>query len=295
MSSETPELAQQVAELSARLDELGAKMVTLKDLLLQKAMRADGLATRTREERILKPEPPDLFERLLRSLQHPSPTIVGGEETDLFPDCCAVGNPSGFFCSGVLVAPNVVLSAGHCTGSTLVFLKGSDVNVPADGERIAIAQSFRHPDRDLRALVLEHASQVKPRHVAQGAEIGNPTLGTLVGFGDTDPDGTSGYGKKRQVEVPIESLDCTSPGDAQKFNCVPGVEMVVGHPGLMRDGCDGDSGGPLYIKNVNGDFHLLGIYSRGTKDIAHNCGDGSICLRVDKFLDWIRAQTGVAI
>lgn len=295
MSNETPELARQVAELSARMDELGAEVETLKDLLLRKAVRADGAAARTREERILNPEPLDLFGRLRRSLQRPSPTIVGGEETDLFPDCCAVGTPSGFFCSGVLVAPNVVLSAGHCTGATLVFLKGSDVNVPADGERIAIAQSFRHPDRDLRALVLEHASQVKPRHVARGAEVGSPTRGTLVGFGDTDPDGTSGYGKKRRVEVPIESLDCASPGDAQKFACVPGVELVVGHPGLMQDGCDGDSGGPLYIENANGGFQLLGIFSRGTRDIAHNCGDGSICLRVDKFLDWIRAQTGVAI
>lgn len=38
-----------------------------------------------------------------------------------------------------------------------------------------------HPRVDIRVLVLKDESTVKPRHVAQGVEVGNPKKVRLVG------------------------------------------------------------------------------------------------------------------
>jgi hypothetical protein len=225
----------------------------------------------------------------------PEVEIVGGEETDGFPDCCAVGNDKGYYCSGTLIARNIVVTADHCTQATRVFLKGNDISRPEEGETVRVVQRFSHPEVDLLVLVLERDSQVRPRHVAQGAETANAEMATAAGFGTIDVHGTVGYGRKRKVEVPITSLDGSEPGAPKIYGCLPGREIVAGHRGLLRDSCRGDSGGPLYIQNAAGEYYLLGATSRGTRDSFTTCGDGGIYVRVDLCLDWIREMTGADI
>lgn len=222
-------------------------------------------------------------------------SIVGGKLSTGFPDCCAVGDLTRYFCSGTLIAPNVVVTAGHCTGVRQVFLKGNNVDIPPDGEKIAVVGDFDHPTADLRVLVLERNSTVTPRHIAQGIEA-QATECTLVGFGNFDFSGTVGFGVKREVgRVPITSLSCEAPNDASGFGCKPGDEMVAGHRGLGVDSCTGDSGGPLYIRGPLGNDYLLGATSRGITPAPHLCGDGGIYVRVDQLIDWIEEQTGVSI
>jgi Trypsin len=226
-------------------------------------------------------------------------SIVGGMPTTNFPDCCAVGNQSGYFCTGTLIAPNVVVTAGHCTEVTKVFLKGSDVSQPADGETIEVDRQYEHEFADLRVLVLAGASTVQPRHVAQGLEAQAGTA-VLAGFGTVDFNGRRGYGIKREVEVEITSIDCGSAELAEEYDCRQGEEIVAGHRGLNRDSCRGDSGGPLYISNDEGRFYLLGATSRGVvtpqgEGPRRLCGDGGIYVRVDRYLDWIREVTGADI
>jgi hypothetical protein len=221
--------------------------------------------------------------------------IVGGQETFDFPDCCAVGNNKGFFCSGTLIAPTVVVTAAHCRAVTRVFLRGSDITHLDEGDVIAVLKQHFHPTEDLSVLVLaEPATKVTPRHVAQGKEVkGRRVL--LVGFGTVNFQGTIGYGKKRMVEVPIRSIRCTGRVAPLNFGCRSGMELVAGHRGLMKDSCHGDSGGPAYVKAASGEYYLLGATSRGMQGSTVECGDGGIYVRVDKCLDWIRQVTGVAI
>ncbi len=220
-------------------------------------------------------------------------SIVGGLPTMDFPDCCAIGDDSEYYCTGTLIAPNLVVSAEHCGTCTRVFLKGHDIDQPDTGETIEVKKQFVHDTMDLRVLVLEEDSTVTPRHVAQEHEVAGTTC-TLVGFGTIDLNGTKGYGLKRMVEVPIISLNCDSADDQQQHRCVPG-EVVAGHRGLLRDSCKGDSGGPLYIQDDQGNFHLLAATSRGSADSAHMCGDGGVYVRVDLLLDWIKEKTEVDI
>lgn len=245
----------------------------------------------------MTPDPNSFYDlgHVIPPTQTPNPdTIVGGSPTHEFPDCCAVGNQRGYYCSGTLIAPNVVVTAAHCEQIQQVFLKGSNISDPQSGETIRVERTIFHEDVDLQLLILERNSQVQACHIAQGFEVrGEQAM--LVGFGTIDLHGTIGYGVKRKVEVPIQSLDSTGPLNREQYGSRPQVEMVAGQRGLNRDSCRGDSGGPLYIMSPEGVYYLLGVTSRGIRNSDSVCGDGGIYVRVDQFVDWIRAQTGVNI
>jgi hypothetical protein len=219
--------------------------------------------------------------------------IVGGIETSDFPDCCAVGDDFEFWCTGTLIAPTLVVTAAHCTGATRVFF-GTNVDNLSAGKVVRVTQKHTHPAEDLQLLELERAPDgIAPRHIAQGREV-SPGNCILVGFGATEVTGRFGYGKKRKLEnMAITSMMCQGAGEQSQHGCRPGVEMVAGHRGLVRDSCSGDSGGPLYISR-NGSISLLGVTSRGVRSL-NKCGDGGIYVRVDQFVDWIKQRTGVNI
>ncbi len=224
----------------------------------------------------------------------PGREIVGGAETQDFPDCCALGDDKRYYCSGTLIAPNVVVTAEHCKNLTRVYLRGTDVTKPDNAEIIPIAEEFVHPELDLRILILKHNAATAPRAIAHASQLEGVEDVTLVGFGTIDFDGTIGYGIKRRVDVPVTTFDCSQPGQPKRFGCLPGREIVAGHAGLMLDSCSGDSGGPLYIEK-DGEFYLLGATSRGARGGFRECGDGGIYVRVDLCLDWIREVTGAEI
>ncbi len=250
---------------------------------------------------------PELPDVILPTRTDDPDSIVGGKRVRRgdFPDCCAVGDDFGYFCTGTLIAPNVVVTAKHCGNATRVFLGGNDINRPQSGETIRVKKVrgddgiektlvIPHPDRevDLEVLVLEEASSVVPRRVAQESELAGLTEVMLVGFGTIDLAGNVGYGIKRQVKVPVETFDCSEADVAARRGCRADFEIVAGQRGLRRDSCRGDSGGPLYIETGDGTYHLLGATSRGARGSDNVCGDGGIYVRVDKFLDWISEETG---
>lgn len=225
--------------------------------------------------------------------------IVGGGPTD-FPDCVCVGNVGSWCCSGTLVAPNVVVTAGHCDTvcSARVFF-GNDITQP--GKSAKVKQAVRHPEyaqggkhNDLTVLILDDdVAGVAPRRMATTDMIQGDAVYfvRVVGFGNTDPDSTSGFGKKRMVDVPIATKDC-SDDPQHNYGCDPGLELVAGAPFLNRDSCNGDSGGPVYIQANDGQWYLAGATSRATNQSLHACGDGGIYVRLDKFAAWIRSIPG---
>ena len=71
---------------------------------------------------------------------------MGGELADpgAWPDTAAVANAGVVNCTGVLIAPDVVLTAGHCAwGITHVVVDST--NHLANGETISVEHGFsRH-------------------------------------------------------------------------------------------------------------------------------------------------------
>lgn len=219
--------------------------------------------------------------------------IVGGVPTSDFPECVAVGSRQGWCCSGTLVASNVVITAAHCLPDCAerVFV-GEDVDLPDDGHVVDVRRAVVHPDypphgpyNDLAVLVLAHdVPDVAPRRIVDPARMAEAFAVRLAGYGNTDPFGSSGYGRRRMVDVPIASSD-------HRFGAEPTREFVAGAPFLDRDSCNGDSGGPAYVE-IDGEWALAGATSRATVSSVRPCGDGGIYTLVPAYLDWVRAVEG---
>ena len=89
------------------------------------------------------------------------------------------------------------------------------------------------------------------------------------------------------VDVPLASND-------PRFGAHVEYEFVAGAPFLDRDSCNGDSGGPAYVK-ADGAWYFVGATSRATASTVRPCGDGGIYVRVGAFQDWIRSVPGAAM
>ena len=232
--------------------------------------------------------------------------IIGGRPVAAgqFMDCVAVGSDNQWGCTGTLVAPDVVVTAGHCADvATRVFF-GANVTQP--GRVVRVKKAVRHPryhkgaTNDLLVLVLaEKVTGIPPRALAPKTLVDKATDGRAVGFGNVDPAGMFGYGVKREVDVPVASPGCKGKvdghDDESAYGCDAGLEFVAGRPLLERDSCTGDSGGPFYIQDKKKAWLLGGATSRATASSMNNCGDGGIYVRVDRYRAWIDGIPGVTL
>ncbi|MBX2803424.1 MAG: trypsin-like serine protease [Myxococcales bacterium] len=224
-----------------------------------------------------------------------SPAIAGD-----WPDAAAIFIGEDFFaCSGVLVAPDVVLTAAHCKGGATAKHVRLDTVDHTDGtyERIEVAQAFAHEDPyrtyDIAALVLDEPSTIEPRlilrdcfaddYLAEGAAV------SIVGFGALDEWGIEGTSLLHEANTEVHDPDCSDLTKGCNEQVSPGGELVAGGDGI--DSCVGDSGGPLYLHTVDGIF-LTGITSRAALPAPTACGHGGIYVRADAVIDWVEEVTG---
>jgi secreted trypsin-like serine protease len=224
--------------------------------------------------------------------------VIGGEPTDCYPDCVAVGRADSWCCSGTLIGPRAVVTAGHCVAQGCcerIFI-GPDVHQSSSGRIYTVESAIVHPDYrpptpydDFAILILaETVSDVAPRGIAAADTIASACFFRLVGYGATSPYGDVGKGRRRMVDVARASPN-------PRFGLRPATEFVCGRPDLERDTCPGDSGGPAYAE-VGGQWLLAGATSRATtnhnRDNDHACGDGGIYTNVVAYLDWIDGSIG---
>lgn len=226
-------------------------------------------------------------------------TVVGGEPVPAgtWPDAAGIGSGGQVYCTGVLVAPDVVLTAGHCAGGISTVILGTTDYTSGDAEVINVAREIPYPNwqgtYDITVLVLERESSIKPRPIVpecmlkqdylhNGAEV------TIVGYGALDNRGNQYDTKLMQGFTTITDFDCTTSSGC-KSAVSPGGELGAG--GMGVDSCYGDSGGPLYLTTDRGDF-LVGLTSRGYDNNTIDCSQGGIYLRPDAVRDWIEMTTG---
>ncbi len=257
-------------------------------------------------DRLLAKMPDDGPERLAPELHRQIVRVIGGQTapSDLFPECACLGFEGEWSCSGVLLAPRIVLTAAHCAPNIdKVLLKSVSVLAPSLGETVDVVDVIVHPDydgdllpsHDIAILRLAEDAATPPPELATTAQISKASVLGVVGYGYNHPTESIGFGTKRFAHVEMLPTNALAPGDLAQLEAEHGFksdfEFFAGRKGLGVDTCNGDSGGPAYILD-NDVWLLAGLTSRAAFSSTDPCGDGGIYTRIEPYLPWIQSVTG---
>jgi len=226
--------------------------------------------------------------------------VVGGSQVadGTYEDAAGIIFGNSVSCTGVLVAPNVVLTAGHCVGGITHVILGTN-DYQQGGEVIRVERTIEHNNSwstyDAAVLVLEEDAQTEPVMIAQDCILEDYLYDgatvTIVGYGATDNYGYQYGSKLNEADTTVDDDDCTSMQYGCNSSVSPGGEIGAGGSDSI-DSCYGDSGGPLYLPTPEGRF-LIGLTSRGYSNSSMPCGQGGIYVRPDAIIDWIEQVSGV--
>jgi len=222
------------------------------------------------------------------SASEPVPRILGGAAADpaATPFAAAILFKDRFICSGSLVGPRHVVTAGHCAQdklSNLTVVTGRpDLRNLAVGQVSGIVAKYVHPDfekkgvHDLAVFGLTTPSPSPTISIAQNLEGNALTVPgqplTVAGWGATTPfqDKPPGFLKSTLVNA-VNKKQCGKVygrgfiGSA--MICAKGAQFSPGKKRSLRTSpCPGDSGGPLFgTLPTTGESRLVGLVSFGPR------------------------------
>ena len=243
----------------------------------------------------------------------PSSAVVGGGNASPgeYPSVAEV-TFGPFLCTGTLVTPDWVLSAGHC-GSVTGAAVASPASWPpqlinvriggvtqSDGEKRTASRVIVHPNYlatmgyDISLIQLSQSSSMAPTQVAGAGERSTWTAGTLetiVGWGATE-EGGDVPDNLQEARVPI-TTDQYCSGAYSDFD--PATMVCAGFPQGGVDTCQGDSGGPMFGRNSAGALRVVGATSWG-EGCARPGKPGVYARVADETLrPWIAQTTGTGV
>ncbi len=192
---------------------------------------------------------------IINGTREPQQTILSAGQKMALGYVHDAGQPWSYFCSGTLIAPDVVLTARHCTKAASEMGFGVGV-VPGDSVPwFQVAQVHDHPQSDVALLILtepvtRRLPQVQPLGYGRQS-LGQADAGRRIevcGYGDTYDFSKEGRWCGVSEIVGID-------GDA-----------IVVNGGGEQGICFGDSGGGALMAGGDGQVRVVAVVSGGESD-----------------------------
>jgi MYXO-CTERM domain-containing protein len=222
------------------------------------------------------------------SLEAPqsTPKIFGGQPTATceWPSTVSMGGG----CSGTLVHPEIVMYAGHCGHVPWAWF-GETLDNTGAGRYVDTEYCEVNPDFNSLGAntdfafckLVEPVTDIEIVPILMGCETQLLQPGAevvAVGFGFDEFDE---YGTKKSVAFPIKSIAAEG-------------EVQAGGDGLSI--CNGDSGGPLYLRlppelDPEQSWRVFGVTSWGPQD----CADPQWFGTMHAAVAWIEKRSGIDI
>jgi hypothetical protein len=198
-------------------------------------------------------------------------------------------------CSGTLVHPRVFLTAGHCTegweGTGVeTFWVNFDRYALKEATLLEVEQVITHPDyywgptsdpHDVGVLILaKPVRRITPARLPTEGYLNDLNAAGLLGRGaDKAKFTVVGYGGTLNWPPPDIYYDDYRQFAVSEFRSLLGAWLRLSQNPATGDGgtCAGDSGGPAFWTEEDGDEILVGITSWGDP----NCMSAGFNYRVD--------------
>jgi len=225
---------------------------------------------------------------------HPSFAITGSASTpsaNMSRAIVTIVGSRGNVCTGSLIAPHIVLTAGHCITPKTSYRVIDNTTQPP--RLMTVSKITTHPQFNMQTMLAHRATAdvallLLPGPVPQKepAQLGVPRTPiapgsrfTVAGIGVTTAGSDAGIGTVRTAALSVTG----HPGTLQ----IRLVDPVTDNKRIGMGACTGDSGAPVF-EDQNGRMAIVGVVSWSTgPGNSDGCGGLTGVTPLTLYKDWI--------